>query len=383
MIESVARGRSAVRLGLLALAAACLSTACDGRIVTVPPGPNDFGQSDDDAAVALDVGEMSDAGQPAEDSGNAPDAEGTDAGFAFDASETPDSGGSDSGLIDSGTIDTGFPDAGFADAGFADTGFRDSGVAPDSGPRADGGVATSGCGTSRPSGIRTLNISVGGTMRSYVLNVPSGYTGNTPLSLVLGFHGQGWQASGFQASVPDLERSAAGAAIFAYPQGLDSGSGTAWSVSASSRDTALVDALIGELERTYCIDANRVFAFGRSYGALFANVLACVRPSVLRGVAVMMGGGPFQFTCTQATSWWGEHSQDDGTVPYSWGTQTRDLMRRLDGCGTQTVPANRPECVEYQGCTNGRRVVWCSTNGLGHNPASWADEDIWNFFSHL
>lgn len=371
--------RCAQRFGLFALVAACVSFGCEGRIVTVPPGSTDQGEpSDDDASVALDVGAVSDSGQPSEDSGSAPDAEGSDAGFALDAFEAPDSGANDSGLIDSGSIDVGFPDAGFADAGF-----RDSGITPDSGPRADGGVATSGCGTSRPSGLRTLNINVGGTMRSYVLNVPSGYTGNTPLSLVFGFHGQGWQASAFQSSVPDLERSAAGAAIFAYPQGLDSGSGTAWSVNASSRDTALVDALIGEIERTYCIDGNRVFAFGRSYGALFANVLACVRPSVLRGVAVMMGGGPFQFTCTQSTSWWGEHSQDDGTVPYSWGTQSRDLMRRLDGCGTQTVQANRPECVEYQGCTNGRRVVWCSTNGLGHNPASWADEDIWAFFSRL
>jgi hypothetical protein len=311
--------RFAQRIGLFALVAVCMSVGCDGRIVEVPPGPSDRGEpGDDDAAVALDVGAVSDSGQPSEDSGSAPDAEGSDAGFALDGSEAPDSGVSDSGLIDSGSVDVGFPDAGFADAGFADVGFRDSGITPDSGPRPDGGVATSGCGTSRPSRHPTLNINVGGTMRTYDLNEPSGYTGNTPLSLVLGFHGQGWQASAFQSSVPDLERSAAGAAIFVYPQGLDSGSGTAWSVNASSRDTALVDALIGEIERTYCIDGNRVFAFGRSYGALFANVLACVRPSVLRGVAVMMGGGPFQFTCNQATSWWGEHSQTTA-LPYSWG----------------------------------------------------------------
>ena len=46
-------------------------------------------------------------------------------------------------------------------------------------------------------------------------------------------------------------------------------SGTAWSVNASSRDTALVDALIGELERTYCIDGSTTLFVAEQAGATY------------------------------------------------------------------------------------------------------------------
>ncbi|MFO0729268.1 MAG: hypothetical protein U1E65_36145 [Myxococcota bacterium] len=367
-----------MRLSALLIAASLAALAgsgCGGRIVAVPPPDHtdDSGVPEDDSSVFLDTG------MQAEDSGAIEDAGQPEDAGQMDASDTPDAGFLDAqpemdamGFADAVAHDAGgFPDAAPRDAGFPDAGSRDGGVLP-----------SSGCGTSRAGGVQNLSINVAGTNRTYILNVPTNYSGSTPLALAFGFHGQGWQASQFRSAVPDLERAAGNTAILVYPQGLEQGQGTGWSTAQSSEDTQLFDALVSNIESNYCIDQNRVFAFGRSFGAFFANVLVCARASVLRGAGAMMGGGPY-FTCRSAASWWGEHSQDDPTVPYSWGTQSRDIIRAANGCSTQTVPANRPECVEYSGCANGHHVVWCSTNGLGHVPASWAPADIWAFFTRL
>ena len=54
-------------------------------------------------------------------------------------------------------------------------------------------------------------------------------------------------------------------------------------------DVAFVDALIGELEATYPIDEDRVYAFGHSNGAIMSYRLACELGDRVVGIGVFAG----------------------------------------------------------------------------------------------
>jgi poly(3-hydroxybutyrate) depolymerase len=222
---------------------------------------------------------------------------------------------------------------------------------------------------------------VGNTNRDFQLVVPGNYDPNRNYPLVFGFHGQGWTMDGFRMASTSLVNAAAGGAIFVFPQGLPGGGGTGWDIgSANSRDITMVDALRGWVSSRLCVDQTRVFAFGRSYGGFFVNALACARGSTLRGAAVMMSGGPY-FNCTASAPWWGTHNQDDGTVPFNNGTQSRDFWVRANGCNAQTQPVGPGPCVAYQGCR--AAVHWCPNASGAHTPANYSNQAIWDFFESL
>lgn len=350
-------------LGALALVVlTCSLVACEGGRVTEPgvfPDANTSG--------GQDAGAQADAEEIIPDAGFAADAEPVaDAG-----EEAPDAEPAPDGL--------GFPDAiGFPDAPtFPDAMARDAAAAPDAGP------PPSGCGNPARSGTTNESITVGNTSRDFQLVVPGNYDPNRAYPLVFGFHGQGWTMDGFRMASTSLVNAAANGAIFVFPQGLPGGGGTGWDIgSANSRDIALVDALRTWVGGRLCVDTSRVFAFGRSYGGFFVNALACARGSTLRGAAVMMSGGPY-FNCASSAPWWGTHNQDDGTVPFNYGTQSRDFWVRANGCGNQTQPVGPGPCVAYQNCRAGTAVHWCPNASGAHTPANYSNTAIWAFFESL
>jgi poly(3-hydroxybutyrate) depolymerase len=248
---------------------------------------------------------------------------------------------------------------------------RDLGAGRDSGPGADLAppeppTESAGCGgTAFPPGLYTnVRIAVPGfTERTYVLHVPPAYSQNTPMPLVFGFHGSTWQGATFRSSI-DIEGSAAGAAIFVYPDGLNvSGldptytatlsSGFGWDLHpTASRDIAFFDALRAHLLDQLCVDPQRVFAYGRSHGSFFTTLLACLRGDKLRGAAGMSGGPPWEIryrvggcggapavntlypapSCTGRVSMWYSHNNDDCVVYPENGMNARDFRLARNSC---------------------------------------------------
>jgi len=119
--------------------------------------------------------------------------------------------------------------------------------------------------------------------RSYVVHLPVGYNGASPLPVVLVFHGRG----GFPGTVARQSQMDALADkhgfMAVYPEGIgqpDNGSfnaGRCCGVAARIRvdDVGFARDLLDDLEKSYRIDSQRIYATGISNGASMAFRLAC------------------------------------------------------------------------------------------------------------
>jgi polyhydroxybutyrate depolymerase len=257
-------------------------------------------------------------------------------------------------------------------------------VIPLAAPSPPGRGPSAGCAAATvPTGVSRGRTVVGGVERTYVLSVPAASTATapTPLPLVFGFHGNRWTAEAFR-SADGPEKASRGAAIFVYPDGLDSPiGGSGWDLDLDSRDLALFDQLLAELSAGACVDQDAIFAFGRSYGAYFVNTLACARAPYLRAVAATMGGGPFDDRCTGPISAWLSHAADDPLVSVDNGRESRDAYVARNGCAADAPePASPSPCVAYRGCAAGTRVEWCEAPSGGHNPPPYFGPASWDFF---
>jgi poly(3-hydroxybutyrate) depolymerase len=268
------------------------------------------------------------------------------------------------------------------------------GAAGASGQGGSGG-GSPGCGKAAANtGLQTgSSITVGGQARTYVLSVPTDYTGDTPLALVFGWHGANINGT-LARNLFNLEANSNGAAIFAYPDGVAQQSG-GWDLSNGSSDFLLFTALVDEISSSYCIDRNRIFSTGHSTGAMMSNDIGCYYGDVLRAIAPVEGT-PANMAgragCTGEVAALVVHGQNDPVIALSEGRDSRDFWLSQNGCATATTTwAPEPACVEYQGCRADLPVVWC-VHDQGHAwPSLIRDCDggvcfdagsaIWAFFS--
>jgi poly(3-hydroxybutyrate) depolymerase len=174
-------------------------------------------------------------------------------------------------------------------------------------------AGTPGCGLAAPaSGTYTLVHA--GVTRSYGLAMPSAYDPHRPARLVLAFHGWGGDTTEFLGDATVVKESGRRGYVLVAPRGLGSGapdrSNNSWTFRGSDTgvvrkgsrstpvsdvsitpdysypscrkqrarntcswtqcqddDVGFVQALVGHLEDTLCIDARQVFASGGSLGA--------------------------------------------------------------------------------------------------------------------
>lgn len=267
-----------------------------------------------------------------------------------------------------------------ADAG-ANQGGRDSGL-PDAGKGPNPGNGTQeerskGCGVkSSGSGkFVTRTIEVGGMERTYHVRVPANYDPNRAYDLVTRWHGSG--GDGLSGGL-DIEDASGNDAIVVGADGLNN----RW--SNRENDLALFDGIMAEIGGEYCLNLDRVFAYGFSAGAGFTNLLSCVRGEVIRGVAVIAGyTSGSESACKGQVAAWFLHDENDDAVPIARGIPARDRLLAENGCSTTTVDVG-DGCKEYQGCAEGYPVVWCQTSGLGHSiRGDYAPAKAWEFFSGL
>jgi poly(3-hydroxybutyrate) depolymerase len=224
-------------------------------------------------------------------------------------------------------------------------------------------------------------IEVAGLSRSFVLSVPAGYDPNVPTPLVFGWHGLGGSGSLLRAYT-GVESEAAGRAIFVYPDGrvLPSYGATGWELAQESVDLDFFDALWDRLASAYCIDEDRVFSYGHSFGGYMSNTIGCYRSAAMRGIAPVAGGGPYG-GCGGPVAVWISHAMDDPTVDFAEGVGTRDRWLELNGCSSSTNPVDPSPCVEHADCDAGGAVVFCAGPTGGHGWPDYADAGIWHFFA--
>jgi poly(3-hydroxybutyrate) depolymerase len=143
----------------------------------------------------------------------------------------------------------------------------------------------------------------------------------------------------------------------------------------------LFDALVKEIGARYCIDQNRVFATGFSYGGSMANSLGCFRGTALRAIAPQAGGNlwPASVPCRgQVPVWTAYGLQDPYLGPYE--RPSRDFWLSSNHCGASAFPVSPDPCMTYAGCDRGFPVISCEWAG-GHAWAPFGDIGVWDFFA--
>lgn len=205
---------------------------------------------------------------------------------------------------------------------------------------------------------------------SYELVLGGHYDGHSRLPLVVVFHGDWMTGSQIRAWL-SLEWESGGNAIFIYP---DSPTGTWDSVTAAglNASAALVDALVTDVSTKYCVDANRIFAWGISRGGFLANYLGCYRGDTFRGIISNSGGGPSpvypmdaSFSCpTQPVTALVIHGNADETIGFGSGLDSATYWAAANGCNTTATATQPGPCVSYDGCR--QPVIWCPLGGWPH-----------------
>lgn len=291
--------------------------------------------------------------------------------------------------------------------------------------------ASSGCGVSgQPTGSTTRTTDLSGTAlkdventsRSYILQVGTAYSNATPAPVVFVYHG----ATGTSGDAVNFGICSgtvpAASAICIFIQGVSfQGSGTpAWDDSeinrtqwwqpfgaVTSRDTLLTLAIMADVKAHYCVDQNRVYAAGFSWGCDMVTSLGSSSGNLFRAISAASCAYAF-WTTSDPTTYAGQcianqspckganlpgHVTPSAQAPayrfthdplgdpsYSLTqmTSTIAMVKAHRGCSLVVSSAGSP-CTEYQWCSS--RVVECTYSGLGHNPpANWG-ADTWTWFS--
>jgi len=240
-----------------------------------------------------------------------------------------------------------------------------------------------GCGGD-PSAI-PVTLEIDGTEREFIVSLPEGYDPDHPYALIFAWHALGTNGAIARAYYR-VEEASDGEAIVVYPEGLIAFAGqTGWNLEANGYDIAFFDALYEQLTDNLCVDLDRVFSTGHSFGGFMSNSVGCYRGDVIRAIAPVAGGGP-EGACQGSVAAWIAHGTVDATVPYSAGEGSRNHWLQSNACGEGTTPTEPSPCVAYESCAEGHPVIWCSHDEAvsnGHGWPSWAGSAIWSFFDSL
>ncbi|MBC8067313.1 MAG: hypothetical protein IAG13_03185 [Deltaproteobacteria bacterium] len=312
----------------------------------------------------------SDDGVPAADSGGGSGS--TGAATTLDAGATAE--------LTSAAADTA---GGSIDSGDGPTG--DEGVDASTGGAPPTGSA--GCGTPASAGVTKVTIDIEGTEREYLLVVPEGYDPAVPLPLVFGWHGRGGTPE-FAHVYFGIEAAAAGGALFIYPQGLpieSMGGESGWDLAPAGIDVAFFDGMLAATQSSLCVDVDRVFSTGHSFGGYMSTALGCFRASALRAIGSVAGGPAFgECEPDERVAALLVHGSLDEIVPLEQGVLARDQQVQRNGCGATSVPHDPEPCVARDDCMPGYDVRWCEhaiADLQGHTWPDFAPGAIWGFFA--
>jgi polyhydroxybutyrate depolymerase len=225
-------------------------------------------------------------------------------------------------------------------------------------------------------------VKAGELQTPYLLTLPDGYDGKSPVPLVFAFHGRTRSHQTMHdTDASQLAHELGQRYAVAYVKSLGPG------FDQPSDNLRIFDALYTHLTGNYCIDTEQVFALGHSSGAAFSELLACERGSRLRGVAAVAGALVLP-ECAQRSAMLLIHGEHDAVVPVSRGRAGRDHFAAVNGCSRQTSAVGAPGCVSYAGCEPSLPVEWCehaepTYQNTNHGWPSFASAEIARFFGTL
>lgn len=313
---------------------------------------------------------------------------------------------SSGGAGTAGTVSSGGATAG---AGASGAGSATAGAGGTSGA---GSGKSAGCGKMPTIASGDYNnghhiaITAANMQREYVLNVPTNYDNTQPYKLVIAYHElNGNHDEMYKNQYYHLLPLSNNSTIFVAPNGQQSNkncsqaSGCGWP-NPNNSDLQLADAIVAQIKENFCVDTNRIFATGWSYGGSMSYKTACERPlggvanGFVRAIAVY-SGSQLSGNCTpsQPVAYYAAHGTHDSVLNYDNGVGLAQNFAKANGCTWMTptkVTSGAPVCTTLVGCTLGYPLEFCSFNGdhtpdpdNGQSGSSWQYREVWKFFSQF
>jgi polyhydroxybutyrate depolymerase len=269
--------------------------------------------------------------------------------------------------------------------------------------------------TAQPRSDADHYLQVNNLKRAYDLYVPSSYSANQPMPLVLAFHGVGGNGSLMEQQTGLNQLAEREGFIVVYPDAVN----RHWDARRGSQpettnDIGFISALIDDLDHRYAIDRRRVYATGFSNGGMFTHRLACDLGDKITAIATVSATIPENLSricrSTKPTPVLLIHGTNDEAVPYATSSKgllsAPETFKYWSGHNRCSSPAvlqastgtSAVHVKTHQHCAKQTQVRLYSIQGGGHewtgseaktpDPAIQADQFntskvIWNFFKNL
>ena len=243
---------------------------------------------------------------------------------------------------------------------------------------------SSGCGLAPRDSAGGVQITLelgaeAGGSRGYWLSLPRDYDPSRAYGLVLGFPGTNWVGRQIQPYLSLENEAGAGDFIFAYPDPLWRdfpvwGTYGGWTLGPhaypadGNEDLVFTEAVLDDIEASYCIDTSAIFATGHSWGGDMAQVVGCFLGDRIDATVPVAANRPYWFetgggwtSCTGDAAAWTFFGQADShftmqSYPGEYGDECRDFWVDTRGCDDADPFALAwgadGECVAYAGCSS-------------------------------
>jgi polyhydroxybutyrate depolymerase len=267
--------------------------------------------------------------------------------------------------------------------------------------------------TTQPTSTSTTIVSLA---RGYSKFIPSSYSRNSSIPLVVLLHGYGSTGAQQESYMKFESVAEKNKFILVYPDGtIDSVGRRFWNATDACcnffspvDDDAYLLAVLKEMESSYSIDAKRIYFVGHSNGGFMSYRMACRHPDRIAAIASLAGASFFKPTdcgATNSVSVLQVHGTKDETIFYDGGqilsnsypsafasasqwatvnqcTQnavTRSTKLDLEG----NIAGDETSIKAWTNCQNSSEVeLWTMENGT-HIPTltSTFATKIWEFFA--
>jgi poly(3-hydroxybutyrate) depolymerase len=175
-------------------------------------------------------------------------------------------------------------------------------------------------------------------------------------------------------------------AITVFPQGIPwQNYGVGWAEPCDDYDMAFFDNMLKYLSDNYCVNPNKIFVSGFSWGGDMTNALACCRGDKIRAIAPISGPERMNSTCP-VKKWpatWMRYGTNDEAYSQSQFTSTRDFYISKLACNNTPQPlADDSQCASYSNCSEPLTVC---ARPLSHQGVNYPkeSEQIWDYWRTL
>jgi polyhydroxybutyrate depolymerase len=286
-------------------------------------------------------------------------------------------------------------------------------------------------------GDNNESITSGGESRTFIVHVPTGYTGSSRVPVVLDFHPLGGTGSSQEGSSGWKAKCDSVGCIAVFPNSSAKAGDNSWNAGyccdnaekMQIDDVQFARDMIAWLDANACVDPKRIYASGGSNGGGMSYRLACDAADVIAAVApvdfrCVTGKDPLAnaggvtatnntaCTCTlprpiAVVAY--DEGQDNTVVPYNGG-QTPNFKTDcppgsscvgigftsamvnvqtwadFDKCtGAATADPSNSLCQTYGSCSGNTSVTLCTVPEAGHlgaysNASAKVTDTAWNVF---